>query len=384
MFGPQRRPQQTRPAAVSNVTSAEAMEQRKMLSGNVVAGLVDGHLRIIGDNDPNDLRVLIDVDGTVSFESSGTTVNGQAAADVHLDGVVNSIAAAMGGGNDELVIESGENPNVMPHLDGSVTVRMWGGNDQLAIRGLDIAGRVYAAGGAGDDKIVMETTSVGGDLILAGNHGNDTVGIRYSDAGGNLSLRGGADDDTLVVGPLVIVDGEPDLNHGGGEQAAITADDVDDFDPYFSVDGGVADFGQQAGWYINGSIAGILADAEMADGFPAFDISLFEVTDSGLYYRIIDPGSANQPTIDDEVTVDYQGLNLDGSEFDSSYTRGESATFGLTNLIQGWQEGIPLVGEGGKIQLLIPSELAYGSRGAGSSIAPYATLFFNIELHSIV
>ena len=110
--------------------------------------------------------------------------------------------------------------------------------------------------------------------------------------------------------------------------------------------------------------------------------SEFAQTESGLKYRILRESEGQKPTAADRVTVDYAGWLDDGSEFDSSYTSGQPATFPLSGVIPGWTEGLQLVGEGGMIELEIPSELGYGQRGQGS-IPPNATLHFKVELISI-
>jgi FKBP-type peptidyl-prolyl cis-trans isomerase FklB len=108
-----------------------------------------------------------------------------------------------------------------------------------------------------------------------------------------------------------------------------------------------------------------------------------KVLPSGLQYKILAEGKGKQPTANDTVTVNYKGTLIDGTEFDSSYKRGTPATFPLNRVIKGWTEGIQLVHEGGKIQLFIPSALAYGEHGAGPVIGPDATLIFDVELISV-
>jgi len=102
-------------------------------------------------------------------------------------------------------------------------------------------------------------------------------------------------------------------------------------------------------------------------------------TDEGVYYHHWVEGTGTQPTIEDNVTVHYQGSLLDGTVFDSSYG-GNPASFSLTGVIQGWQIGIPLMKEGGRTLLVIPSRLAYGTAGAGGSISANAVLAFEVEL----
>ena len=107
------------------------------------------------------------------------------------------------------------------------------------------------------------------------------------------------------------------------------------------------------------------------------------VTSSGLQYSIITAADGARPAATDSVTVHYRGTLLDGTEFDSSYARGESTTFGLNQVIPGWTEGVQLMGVGSKFKFVIPFQLAYGERGAGASIGPYETLIFEIELLKI-
>jgi len=106
-------------------------------------------------------------------------------------------------------------------------------------------------------------------------------------------------------------------------------------------------------------------------------------TESGLQYKVIEEGDGPSPTAEDQVTVHYRGTFLDGTEFDSSHKRGQPATFGLSNVIKGWTEGLQLMKVGSKYEFYIPSDLAYGERGSGPRIAPHATLIFEVELIGI-
>jgi FKBP-type peptidyl-prolyl cis-trans isomerase len=108
-----------------------------------------------------------------------------------------------------------------------------------------------------------------------------------------------------------------------------------------------------------------------------------QTTQSGLQYKIITPGDGPKPQATDRVTVHYRGTLLDGTEFDSSYSRGEPASFGLNQVIPGWTEGVQLMNVGSTYEFYIPSNLAYGERGAGGTIGPNATLIFQVELISI-
>ncbi|AOS96257.1 Outer membrane protein MIP precursor [Microbulbifer aggregans] len=105
------------------------------------------------------------------------------------------------------------------------------------------------------------------------------------------------------------------------------------------------------------------------------------VTDSGLQYKVVREGSGDSPTADSTVEVDYRGTLIDGTEFDSSYARGEPVQFPVGGVIKGWTEALQLMKEGAKWELYIPSELAYGPGGAGGLIGPNETLIFEVELH---
>lgn len=104
---------------------------------------------------------------------------------------------------------------------------------------------------------------------------------------------------------------------------------------------------------------------------------------SGLQYKIIKQGDGPKPAATDMVVTHYKGTLIDGTEFDSSYTRGEPATFAANRVIKGWTEALQLMPVGSKWQLFIPSELAYGPSGQPPKIAPSSTLVFDIELISI-
>ncbi len=108
-----------------------------------------------------------------------------------------------------------------------------------------------------------------------------------------------------------------------------------------------------------------------------------ESTESGLQYRIITEGKGPKPTAADTVTVHYRGTLIDGEEFDSSYKREQPATFPLNGVIKGWQEALPMMKEGGKWEIFVPSDLAYGPKSAGEKIGKNETLIFEIELLSI-
>ncbi len=125
---------------------------------------------------------------------------------------------------------------------------------------------------------------------------------------------------------------------------------------------------------------------EAGETFLAENAKRPEVTTlaSGLQYEIITKGEGVIPTADKTVKVHYHGTLIDGTVFDSSVSRGEPATFGVTQVIQGWVEALQLMPVGSKWKLFIPFNLAYGEQGAGQMIAPYAALIFEVELLDIV
>lgn len=108
-----------------------------------------------------------------------------------------------------------------------------------------------------------------------------------------------------------------------------------------------------------------------------------QVTESGLQYSVITAADGAKPKPTDEVTVHYRGTLIDGTEFDSSYSRGAPTSFTLNQVIPGWTEGVQLMSVGSKYRFVIPYELGYGERGAGGQIGPFETLIFEVELIEI-
>ena len=108
------------------------------------------------------------------------------------------------------------------------------------------------------------------------------------------------------------------------------------------------------------------------------------VLPSGLQYVVLTEGTGAKPKATDRVKCHYEGRLTDGTVFDSSYRRGEPAVFPLNGVIAGWTEGVQLMAEGAKYRFFIPYHLAYGERGAGQSIPPYAALVFDVELIEVV
>ena len=122
-------------------------------------------------------------------------------------------------------------------------------------------------------------------------------------------------------------------------------------------------------------------EAFLADNAARSEVT---VTESGLQYEVVEMGDGPKPAATDRVTVHYRGMLLDGTEFDSSYARGEPASFALNQVIPGWTEGVQMMPVGSTFKFYIPSELAYGANGTqGGPIGPNATLIFDVELLSI-
>ncbi|MBY6186312.1 FKBP-type peptidyl-prolyl cis-trans isomerase [Marinobacter hydrocarbonoclasticus] len=109
-----------------------------------------------------------------------------------------------------------------------------------------------------------------------------------------------------------------------------------------------------------------------------------QVTESGLQYEILAEGEGDKPGLQDTVRCHYHGTFIDGSVFDSSVARGEPAEFPVSGVIAGWTEALQLMSPGTKLKLYVPHQLAYGERGAGGAIPPFAALVFEVELLAIV
>lgn len=107
------------------------------------------------------------------------------------------------------------------------------------------------------------------------------------------------------------------------------------------------------------------------------------VRPSGLQYRVLREGSGPKPKVTDSVIVHYRGTLIDGSEFDSSYSRGEPSAFAVNGVIRGWTEGLQLMSVGSQYRLFVPSALGYGPAGKDDKIGPDATLIFDVELLAI-
>ena len=137
---------------------------------------------------------------------------------------------------------------------------------------------------------------------------------------------------------------------------------------------------------------GLAAEAALGDANQVASVAYLEenaaregvvVTETGLQYEILEAGEGAKPGAEDMVEVHYRGTLADGTEFDSSYGRGEPVTFGVNQVIPGWTEALQMMPVGSKWKLAIPSDLAYGAGGAGQVIGPNQALVFEVELLSI-
>jgi FKBP-type peptidyl-prolyl cis-trans isomerase len=126
-----------------------------------------------------------------------------------------------------------------------------------------------------------------------------------------------------------------------------------------------------------------LAENKKKEGVKTLQVKLPSGTNAELQYKVLTPGTGPKPTTNDTVITHYRGTLIDGTEFDSSYKRGEPATFLVTGVIKGWTEALLMMPVGSKWQLFIPSDLAYGASGTRGAIGPNATLIFDIELIGI-
>ena len=201
---------------------------------------------------------------------------------------------------------------------------------------------------------------------------SDKEKISYSigmDIGGNLK-RG-----SVEIDPDILAKGLKD-SYGGGK-TLLTEDEARKT---------IADF-QQALRAKQAETMIKLAEKNKVDGekFLAENAKKegVKTLPSGLQYKEITPGTGKSPKATDTVTTHYKGTLIDGTEFDSSYKRGEPASFPVSGVIAGWTEALQLMKEGSKWQLFVPPNLAYGERGAGRDIGPNATLLFEVELISV-
>jgi FKBP-type peptidyl-prolyl cis-trans isomerase FkpA len=128
----------------------------------------------------------------------------------------------------------------------------------------------------------------------------------------------------------------------------------------------------------------LLLTTAMALAVPGVHAGSPEKTASGLIYESLKDGTGQQPTAEATVQVNYRGTLADGTEFDSSYKRGQPASFPLNRVIPCWTEGVTKMKEGGKAKLTCPPNIAYGARGAGSAVPPNATLTFEVELLKVM
>lgn len=129
--------------------------------------------------------------------------------------------------------------------------------------------------------------------------------------------------------------------------------------------------------------AAFLEENKKKEGVKVHPVKLSDGRTSELQYKVLREGTGPTPKFEDKVSTHYRGTLIDGTEFDSSYKRNAPTSFGVRQVIKGWQEALQLMKVGSKWQLFVPGDLAYGATGAGRSIGPNATLLFEIELISI-
>jgi len=201
---------------------------------------------------------------------------------------------------------------------------------------------------------------------------NEKEKISYSigmDIGGNLK-RG-----SIEVDPDILAKGLKD-SYGGGK-TILTEDEarktITDFQKTLMAK--QAETMQKLGEKNKADGEKFLAENAKKEGVKSLP--------SGLQYKEIAPGTGKSPKATDTVTTHYKGTLIDGTEFDSSYKRGQPASFQVSGVIPGWTEALQLMKEGAKWQLFVPSNLAYGEKGAGREIGPNAALIFEVELISV-
>lgn len=297
------------------------------------------------------------------------------------------------GGDGIDIIESGSGDDFVIGHEGNDIIRLGDGNDiALGVEGADQIdggdGRDLIYGGEGNDVIngeagVDRILGQQGDDFASGGEGNDTL-IGHD---GEDTLNGEAGDDTIIGGQ-----GNDNLNGGLGRDRIISAvansrnlssgqDTINTGDDTEAdvVTGHPADtlFGESNDIIIDVNQVRLTRQSQFLQANA--NRPGWNVTDSGLQYRIVAPGSAIQPVATDRVRVNYVGTFIDGVEFDGN----DDISFGLNQVIAGWTEGLQLVGEGGTIDLAIPANLAYGNAGR-PNIPGGSTLLFTVDLLEIV
>lgn len=405
-----------RPARIP--AAVEVCDRRTMLSGNVTAELAGGVLTIAGDRDGNVLTATIDGDAVTFASADGTTVNGQAAGDVSLPGAVSSVSFRGFAGDDRLTLRGDGD---LEHVSGDVTLRGDGGDDVLNVDGLRVGGNlrieettlpgtpggsdpfagadfvavrdvqadgVFVSGGSGGDVVTVLDSAAEGDLLVYGHDGADVLAGSGNDAGGRAAFYGGRESDRLrVAGEAadVLVRGYIELDEADRDTArdpveadgrvVRVTDDSEDADRD-ALENLTSDALVRLG-DLDALADDAFAAENFIDGFPAVDLSQFEESESGVFFRLLEPGTGGTPADGESVNSVFQGFQADGSEFQA---RGEGSFVVGPNptSIVGFAEGLQMLGEGGRIQVLIPSRLAYGAGGSRGDLFA-ETLFFNLE-----
>ena len=205
-------------------------------------------------------------------------------------------------------------------------------------------------------------------------------------SGGSVSVETQADSVSYALGYSIgsnLIKQFPDIN------PAILASAVNDV--YAEKEITMFSDEQAAGMFIQGYLESAMtvkgqSNLEEGNAFLEKNKSCegITVTESGLQYEVLTAGVGEKPTAADQVRVHYHGTLIDGTVFDSSVDRGEPAVFGVGQVIPGWTEALQLVPVGSKWKVYLPSEIAYGERGAGGDIGPNSALIFEVELLEIV
>ena len=399
-----RRPSARR-AVPAVARSVEIAEPRAMMSGNVVAEITGGVLRITADNATNHFDVLFTQSGDVLITGDATRIN-RSLEPVILDvpeGGLTGIDVRLGRGGDRVSFKTegfgGEVPVDATVIDGDVTVHAGHGRDRVWLEGLEVTGDLRVDGGPSNDVLAVKDVTAA-NMTVIGARGLDHIGLSDASADGDVTVYGSRDADRISA--LGVVSGGVTRLQGGDGPDWV----VGDVDAVANGHRGANFVRTQVTTPLDRSLAAVVIDAvndaageEVRPTLAAPDLSAFPdgtdlgaidpshaftrdftQTPSGMYYRIIGgTRGVARPTVDSEVTVHYEGQLLNGDVFDSSYDRASASTFRLQNVILGWQGAVPMLEPGQKMQVFIPPNLAYGSRGQGS-IPPNAWLFFSIEL----
>ena len=401
MARPFSRPQ-TRPAAAAVQTmKTDVLEPRQMLAGHMNAWAANGILTVNGDATANDLDVVIDADGGVTLDSVNSRITGSEEPLFFSGEDVTTINVRLGHGYDNVTVRSaGDEP---ARVAGALRVLAQHGIDDVHIENVSVGGGLRVEGGVDNDAITLQAVDAAA-VTVVGASGVDAISMKQVYSTGRMFLYAGTGSDRIAVEDIEAAVDRVRV-YGGDGHDWIAADNFDE----------VIAAGQQGNNTIvrevrNGSdavvAASIAAEVKRRTGrdgaATALDLTAFPdgtrfpepslipnseggfyaVGDSGILVRIVGESTgAAKPTLNSTVTVNYEGRLLDGTIFDSSYARQQPASFGLRNLIRGWQRTVPLMEPGQKIQMFLPPSEAYGANGR-PGIPGNSTLMFSMELIS--